>query len=480
MKPSLPLSTTKQARPRLALNCTALRPQSAPPAATGTAGAAAPPMTLMEMTRQRAPDYMQECDTAQQVCVRLVGTDARSVPQTIVLKSGETIQNIKKKILSAPGVEFGYSDFELSYKGRVVIDPLSLQDVAGLTSDPMPVLCVAFKSGAPLLLPPLESTSLGTEIQVLPASTALPTAAAGGTATTTPLDTPKTPTKGPSPVTAIAVPAMVPGAVLLNAAPLHQQQQSTQTPRVSVLASSSTYTPSPVAVANKLPAYGDDSDDEDDEEDDDDDEENEDGLVEVTIESDSSDSEDERLQKDSYYSQQQQQRQQPFFINQSTSPPPPFQQRQQQQQQKKEATATTAAATKGAPKQSNDFMALVQALVRAYSVQREQTHSRLQSLMSTAAELQNALDAEAAASSSIRASSGASSAQKELAQAQQKNESTRQAASALAQRLCDLEARAAQLQKQCRGADEQIAALQREQADYQRHISAVQQLLHTM
>jgi len=136
-------------------------------------GSAAPPsvtpqkMTFMEMTRMKAPDYMQECDTAQVVRVKLVASDPRSVPQVISLKSGETIQNIKKKILSTKGVSFGYRDFELLYQDRPVIDPLSLQDVPGLTTDPHPVLKVVLKNRAPLFLPPLESSVGGSEIEVM-------------------------------------------------------------------------------------------------------------------------------------------------------------------------------------------------------------------------------------------------------------------------------------------------------------------------
>lgn len=128
-------------------------------------------LSKVEMTRFETVDYMAEVDTHDTIEVELRPTDLSSPAQVIRLKAGETVQNVKKKIISTPGVTFAYSDFDLVFNGRSMLDPLSLTDVPGIVAQQRPVVQVALRSGLPLALPPMESTCLGSLIEVVGSGT---------------------------------------------------------------------------------------------------------------------------------------------------------------------------------------------------------------------------------------------------------------------------------------------------------------------
>lgn len=134
-------------------------------------GALVSHLSKVEMTRFETVDFMAEVDTHDTIEVELRPTDLSSPAQVIRLKASETVQNVKKKILSTPGVTFGYSDFDLVFNGRNMLDPLSLTDIPGIVTQPRPVVQVAFRSGMPLALPPMETTCLGSLIEVVGSGT---------------------------------------------------------------------------------------------------------------------------------------------------------------------------------------------------------------------------------------------------------------------------------------------------------------------
>jgi len=74
------------------------------------------------------PTYHQESDIFQDIPITLILPDG--VTFKLIVKTGETVQEIKRKLDTLHGIP--YSDATLYYNGKCMIDPLSLNDFPGL------------------------------------------------------------------------------------------------------------------------------------------------------------------------------------------------------------------------------------------------------------------------------------------------------------------------------------------------------------
>lgn len=72
--------------------------------------------------------YYQESDIFEDIPITLVLPDG--VTFKLIVKTGETVQEIKRKLDTLHGIP--YSDATLFYNGKCMIDPLSLNDFPGL------------------------------------------------------------------------------------------------------------------------------------------------------------------------------------------------------------------------------------------------------------------------------------------------------------------------------------------------------------
>eukprot|EP01097_Dermamoeba_algensis_P002927 TRINITY_DN2164_c0_g1_i1.p1 TRINITY_DN2164_c0_g1~~TRINITY_DN2164_c0_g1_i1.p1 ORF type:complete len:109 (-),score=23.79 TRINITY_DN2164_c0_g1_i1:100-426(-) len=77
---------------------------------------------------QDKKDYATESDIHKDLSITLNLPDGSTLPLT--LKSGETVQNIKKLLNDKHSLPFG--KLILTYEGKVMMDPLSLNDYAGI------------------------------------------------------------------------------------------------------------------------------------------------------------------------------------------------------------------------------------------------------------------------------------------------------------------------------------------------------------
>jgi len=90
-----------------------------------------PPISQHKFLDENPPlpaSYYQESDIFEDIPITLILPDG--ITFKLIVKTGETVQEIKRKLDTLHGVP--YSDATLYYNGKCMIDPLSLNDFPGL------------------------------------------------------------------------------------------------------------------------------------------------------------------------------------------------------------------------------------------------------------------------------------------------------------------------------------------------------------
>jgi hypothetical protein len=115
----------------------------------------APPLLTLEQTKG-VKDYAEESDIYEDIEVTL-RNQATGETERLRLKIGETVQNIKKRIVArAPaGTAIEYRDVELVLDGRPMMDPLSLNDFPEIVAAKKADIKVVIR-GAPQPAKPIE------------------------------------------------------------------------------------------------------------------------------------------------------------------------------------------------------------------------------------------------------------------------------------------------------------------------------------
>jgi hypothetical protein len=88
-----------------------------------------PPISSHKLVDEPTPtSYYQESDIFEDITITLIMPDG--VTFKLIVKTGETVQEIKRKLDTLHGIP--YADASLYYNGKCMIDPLSLNDFPGL------------------------------------------------------------------------------------------------------------------------------------------------------------------------------------------------------------------------------------------------------------------------------------------------------------------------------------------------------------
>ncbi len=74
--------------------------------------------------QERPKDYNEESDIHPDIAVHLKFSDTKTMHLT--LKTGDTVQNIKKRLEAEHGIQ--YSKITFTLDGKTMLDPLSLND----------------------------------------------------------------------------------------------------------------------------------------------------------------------------------------------------------------------------------------------------------------------------------------------------------------------------------------------------------------
>lgn len=87
-----------------------------------------PPPPPQNNPPPHAQDYFTESAIHEDIIITFTMPGGESIQQTV--KTGETVQELKRKLYAAHGIPF--SSLSLFFEGKCMMDPLSLNDIAGV------------------------------------------------------------------------------------------------------------------------------------------------------------------------------------------------------------------------------------------------------------------------------------------------------------------------------------------------------------